>query len=383
MSAEPITKKTAKDGTVSYWCRIDVGLDPATGKRRQRRSSHKTMREARAWLAERRVEAARGTYVERTDTTVGEYLDQWLAGRQNLRPSTRSGYRLALAPYVEQLGGVPVRNLNRRHLEDVRDRLLSGELRKVGIRNGSARVGGKPMSPRSVCMGLGLVQQALDMAVRDDIVVKNVATYVERPTGDAKAGAAWSAEQVEAFRAVALDDRLAGAWALSLLGLRRGEVCGLRWDRVDLDAGLVHVDSTRVYVAGEEISSKPKTRRGVRTVPLPAWALEALRYTRSRQAHERAAAGLPGHVGEYVAENEVGAPVRLEWYSDAFARLAREAGVPVIRLHDARHTSVTLMRAKGVPDATTAAWHGHSEAVMRSTYTHVGVDAMRAAAAAL
>jgi integrase len=77
--------------------------------------------------------------------------------------------------------------------------------------------------------------------------------------------------------------------------------------------------------------------------------------------------------------DELGRPIRPEAYSDRFRAIAKQAGVPAIRLHDARHSSVTTMRERGVSDEIVAAWHGHDENVMRSTYTHTRTEAMRAA----
>lgn len=94
-----------------------------------------------------------------------------------------------------------------------------------------------------------------------------------------------------------------------------------------------------------------------------------------------------GHCGpaydgssDKVVVDELGRPPRPEWYSNTFKRLRDNAGVPAMRLHDARHTSVTIMRSIGVPDHVVAAWHGHDEAVMARTYTHAYMDELREAA---
>lgn len=384
-AAQPIWKVTLADGSTRYRARVDIAPDPATGKRRQQRATFTNKSEAKAWVKRVGADVERGVHIERTARTLGEHLTAWVDGRLNIRPSTRSGYRLALAPYVDNIGAVSLQALKRQHIEGVRDRLLTGELRRVGIRGGPARVGGAPLAPRTVRMGLGLLQQALDDAERDGLVARNVARHVERPGGAGQPGAAWSAEQAQAFRTVAIGDRLAGAWALTLLGLRRGEVLGCRWSDLHLDdrAPTVSISATRVYVAGEVLDGTPKTARGVRVLPLPGWVVEALLTTKAAQAGEREAAGAAYAGGLHVATDQLGQPLRPERYSDAFSRLAREADVPVIRLHDARHTSVTLMRATGVPDPVVAAWHGHSEAVMRATYTHVSVEDMRAHAEAM
>ena len=138
---------------------------------------------------------------------------------------------------------------------------------------------------------------------------------------------------------------------------------------------------SRTVVNGEIVEGPPKTRRGARTLPLDEALTTALRSLRKRQSEERLAAG-PAYAGSsgHMVVDELGRPPRPEWYSDTFRRIARQASVPAIRLHDARHTSVTIMRSLGVPAHVVAAWHGHDEAVMARTYTHTYLDEMREAA---
>ncbi len=166
--------------------------------------------------------------------------------------------------------------------------------------------------------------------------------------------ATWTEEQVRRFLAAAAGDRLAACWLLSLLGLRRAEVLGLRW-------------------YGKVIEKCPKSKRGHRTLPLfPAVtaALEALYKT---QLAERAAASATyaGDVdGGYVCADELGRPLHPERYSDEFGRLCAEAGLPKCRLHDCRHSVNSLLEKLGVPDSVRARWFGHTVAVNTGTYTH-------------
>lgn len=374
--AEPIREITLASGRVRYLATLDVGKDPATGKRLQRKQKFDTLKAARAWLAETRTAVMRGTYADRSTVTLAEHLDAWLAGRLNIRPSTRRSYADVLRPFRDRLGAVPVGDVTRRQVEQVRDALLSGEARRVGVK-------GRPLAPRSVRLALQTLEAAMTAAVRDGLAVRNPVEHVERPSGQSAPGAAWDVEQARAFLRVAAGDRLHAAWLLSLHGLRRGEVVGLPWSAVDLDAGTLSVAQARVAVAGEVLLSGTKTARGTRVLPLPDDLAAALRALRARQAAERLAAG-PAYVGEgYVVCDDKGRAMRPEAYSDSFRALAARAGVPVIRLHDLRHTSVSLKRSAGWPDHLVAAWHGHDESVMRRTYSHVYMDDLRAHARTL
>ena len=165
--------------------------------------------------------------------------------------------------------------------------------------------------------------------------------------------------------------------------MRRGEVDGLRWDAVDLDAGTVTIGLARVLVYGKVVVKPPKSERGYRTLPLDGELAAALRALRKLQAAERLAAGPAYEASGFVAVDELGAPVHPEWITDEFHRLAAAAGLPRIRLHDARHSMNSLLAAAGVPDHVRAAWMGHTVAVNVSTYTHARPEDLAVAARAL
>jgi integrase len=136
------------------------------------------------------------------------------------------------------------------------------------------------------------------------------------------------------------------------------------------------------------VEGEPKTERGKRTLPLDDALVTALRSLKAQQAKERLEAGSaysPGCNdcgGAHVVVDELGEPYRPEWFSDQFRNLAKAAGIPVIRLHDARHTCGTLMHLRGVPTAVISKWLGHATASFTmATYVHSQDDALTAAGA--
>ena len=374
--SEPIRKIKLKDGSVRYRVVVDVG-DRPDGRRDQHTSTHRTRKDAREWLTQTRSAVTSGAYVRPVKETLDEHLDSWLGSKRlaGKRPATMLSYTDALRPVRALLGTKPLQAVAPEDVEAVKAAMLDGTARQIGTK-------GKPLSARSVNLMLGTLRQALDQAVKRGKVIRNAAALVDHAAGEARPGAAWSPVEVADFKTAASRDRLHAAWLLTCCGLRRGEVLGLEWERdLDLAESTVTVTVSRTTVGGQIIEGPPKTRRGARTLPLDAAMLAALRGLRRRQAEERLAAG-PAYDGTNgkVVVDEIGRPPRPEWYSDMFARIARQAGVPVIRLHDARHTSVTIMRSLGIPAHVVAAWHGHDEAVMARVYTHAYLDEMRDAA---
>jgi integrase len=125
-------------------------------------------------------------------------------------------------------------------------------------------------------------------------------------------------------------------------------VLGLAWSAVDFDAGTVSVAQGRVVVRGVgTTTAAPKSERSRRTPPMPADVMAALRTLNAQQKRERVALGTTWIDTGLIAITEDGSPIRPETYSKAFRRHGMAAGVPVIRLHDTRHTAATRMLDSG------------------------------------
>lgn len=365
-----IRKVTLPSGATKYEVVVDGPADRATGKRKQLRRRFGTRREATTWQARAVSEIGTGTHVGRDRTTVDAYLDQWLAGKHKIKPTTRANYADALKVARRAFGPRPLQDLSSSDVHRMVNGMLDGSLRRQGH-------AGQPLSPRAVKLTLTVLRMALEAAVMEGRLVRNVAARIESPSQAAKSREVWNGADVEKFLAMADQDRLAGAWRLSLHGLRRGEALGLLWENVDLDAGLVRVHRSRVLVDGRSlVQETTKTNAGRRVVPLTAEAVTALRRTKAQQAQERLLAGPAYADSGLVVVDALGAPVAPRWFADRFQALARAAGVPVVRLHDARHAYGSHLAHQGVPFPIIAVVMGHSTpAITASIYAHAVKDA--------
>ncbi len=138
------------------------------------------------------------------------------------------------------------------------------------------------VSARTVVTMLVVLSSALDDAMREGLVARNVARLVKRLGVEHHEMASWTPEQAGQFREHLRDERLMACWLLTLAGLRRSEVLGLRCSDVDFDAGTVSVAQGRVVVEGQgTVTGDPKSKRSRRALPMPADVLSALRPSKS------------------------------------------------------------------------------------------------------
>jgi integrase len=177
-------------------------------------------------------------------------------------------------------------------------------------------------------------------------------------------------------------DRLANLYHLMLVtGMRRGETVGLRWEDVDLDGECLFVIQQITDVNGRSMVSTPKTKRGDRVVYIDAETVVMLRRQQETQNLERTGWGPAWNDSGLVFTREDGSALRPEYATRRFQALAQDAGLPVIRLHDLRHTNASLALDAGVDLKVVSERLGHSQiAITADLYTHVNSGPGRAAA---
>jgi integrase len=296
-------------------------------------------------------------------TTVAAYLEQWLSWKRGLRDSTRLSYRTHLDHYlIPALGQYRLADLERR------PELIEQMFSSLGT-----GVSGKPLSPSSVRRVYSTLRSALNSAVKRRMLGHNPALSVELPETRLYRPVVWDAQQVSRFLDAIQGHRLFALFALVVLtGLRRGEALGLRWSDVDLDEGVIDVRQPVVAVGREVRIGPPKTKAGERTVTLSEGTVAILREHQARQRRDRLAWGEAWQDTGLVFTYEDGRMLRPDNVTHLFRRLAKEAGLPLIRLHNLRHTSASLALAAGVPMKAVSARLGHSsESITSALYTVV------------
>jgi integrase len=297
-----------------------------------------------------------------------------VAGGAGTRPrrDDAANYRNAVGKYIiPLLGGRQLYTLDKRAIHDLYRHLVSR-----GGRNG------QPLSAETVRH----VHRTLMKALKDlGVVIDGVRQPRSVDRAERGRKGVWTATQCRAFLEAAADDRLYVAWVLAVVcGMRRGELAGLKWSKVDLDGGVVHVYWQRAVasgaVEGGVIEKEPigKSRRSVAIGPS---LVSLLREHQVRQEAEEERAGIAYRRGMYVCCKEDGMPYHPKFFTDRFRELCKVAGVPVIVLHDARHSSATVGADHGVPQHAMQRRLGHAQSrTTQDVYTHVLPEAERRAA---
>jgi integrase len=228
------------------------------------------------------------------------------------------------------------------------------------------------LAPKTVRNVHVMLHKALQDAVAWHYIAENVASHAKLPRAGRRRPSVWSPEQLATFLFRQREDRLYALYLLAATtGMRRSELCGLRWSALDLESGTVTVSDTRVVVRGHAVEGDGKTDHSVRVLALDPTTVAALRAHRNTQTEEKAAFGPGYQEGGHVFAWEDGRPVHPDTIRQRHGRAVEAAGLPHIRLHDMRHTYATAALQAGISPKVISARLGHaSVAFTLSTYTH-------------
>lgn len=386
-------------------------------------------------LDEARKRIVTGQSIDVT-TTVGQWLRQWLQSKKHvLRPTTHLLYRQHIEHYlIPLLGHHRLDRLRVHHAQAAMDQIIERSLditaenatrhavlaaSKHAWRDGDhaaaaahrAKLATMPpfrRPPRAATVQRirAVLRSALSDAMRQQLISINVASLVVIPSGrapkalvwtDARVAAwrqtgvvpspvmVWTAKQTAVFLARAEKHRLNALWKIfAYTGVRRGEGCGLPWENVDLDAQSLDIRQQMVQLGWEFYIADTKTHNGERTVMFSPIVTRALKGHRLAQEAEARNYGPAWKNTGLVFTDFDGGALHPAYVTEQFQLLAREAGLPPIRLHDVRHGVATHLLTAGVDMKVVSEILGHADTgITGDIYTSVVDDAKRAAANAI
>jgi integrase len=334
-----------------------------------------------AWvLRDKLVADVRRGLAPDANSTLAEYLEDWLRVTK-VRPSTLVGYRSKVHNYIAPppkpdeprrgIGHVPLSKLTPFHVDG-----LIAEMEERGL------------SPATIRQTRAILQAALKRALRYKLVTENVAALVDVPELNRSERTALTPDQARAFLESLRGDRLEALYATAvLLGLRQGELLGLRWQDVELAGAhtgpapqltaILHIEQTLGRFEGQYIKGKPKTAKSRRTLPVPQVLVSLLSDWKISQKAEFLATGArPEH--DLVFTTQGGNPINGSWLTHDLYRRLESAGLPRVRFHDLRGSAATLLLAEGFGMREIMTVLGHSTIAMTmDTYAQAVDETIR------
>jgi len=338
-----------------------VYLEDGTSKRRRANSQ----REAREKLKKLQAEIEQGVDLTLQQPTVSEWCMTWLEHfATNLKPNIRDDYEGVIRRYIEG------DSIGERRL----DKLTPAQV-QAWVNSLNQRV-----APLTVRNAHARLHKALEVAVRNNYVSRNVATGTELPPVPKEQIRPLTFDEAQRLLEAVEGHRWAALYRLALnLGMREAELFGMTWPAIDFGRGTLRIFQQLRRARpkrGERqqfVLQSVKTRAGERTLKLDEDLIEMLRAHKANQGEERALLGDKWRDpwGSLVFTSDTGGPIFISGLLAHFRGVLKRAELSHIRFHDLRHTAATLMLADGVPLVTVSKVLGHSSpSITGSIYAH-------------
>ena len=377
-----IQERRDKSGKlISYSIRVHRGRGP-DGK--QLKPWTTTFEVSPGWTeksAKKRAEAFAATFEKecREGTTsdsrlkFAEYCDYVidLKEQRGVKHSTIVRYKELTTRIFPAIGHIKLKDLRADHLNSFYTSLAQSGQNK--------RTGGA-LSAKTILEHHRLISTVLDQAEKEGIVPFNVAGKATLPKVQKKEVNYFQPEQVEAIRDALEDEPIkwrALVHMLLITGARRGEILGLKWDKVDFDGNRVHICNNVLYSPDVGIyEDSPKTATSNRYITLPLETMKLLRQYRAWQAGERLRLGAYYENQDFVFSQDNGKPMHPDSVTDWLKKFSKRHGLPHINPHAFRHTMASMLYFNGVDSVSISKRLGHAQvSTTANIYAHVMEEA--------
>lgn len=371
-----------KDGK---WCAtITLCNDLLTGKTKRRSFYGNTRQEVSTKLVEAQGSIQNGSYIEPSTLTLEKWLEYFLYKykKTGIRPKTFENYEYLIRIHLNpRIGHHPIMKLTPEIVQNFYNFLSS-----KGRSDGS---GG--LSPKTVRNIHNLLHDSLQQAVKSGKIIRNVSEATTLPRKQPKEIHPLSMEDQLAFLETASSDRLGIAFIVSLsTGMRLGELLGLSWSCINLSSGNITVKQAlvRVKVFDENknyesklIFQEPKTKSGIRNIPIPPNVLVLLKAHRLKQSKEKLLVGDRFIDNNLVFCTELGQPIEPRNFIRKFQQILKISGLEKTNIHSLRHTYATRLLELNEHPKVVQELLGHSTiAITLDIYSHVFPEIKKAAA---
>jgi len=359
-------KRGNGEGSIYFRTSDEKWVGSITLENRKRKVFYgRTRKEVQEKLKVALRDQQQGTLITAPKQTLAQFLFEWLENsqKQSVRPRTYERYEeLVRLHIVPALGRHELQKLSAQHLQAF-----------------YAKKAEEGLSATTINHFHNVLHKALDTAVKWNLVARNVCDLVSPPRRKQFEVHPLTLEQVHKLLSVVDGHEMEALIKLALAtGLRRGELMGLKWQDINVDAGVLQVRRILSRVPSKMpgkgyVEAEPKTQKSRRSVVIAPFALEALTQHRERQLEAKLKAGDAWQEHDYVFCTSIGTHLNpTRDMLDQLKALLKKAGLPDIRFHDLRHSAATLLLSVGVHPKVVQEILGHSQiSITMDVYSHV------------
>ena len=358
------------DGT--WEARVTIGI-MADGKQKQKSLYGKTRQEVNAKMTDLLNNLQKGLITNPTEMTLSEWLDFYMLEykKKFVKPATYNNYTIKVKNHIKPaIGNYKLKALR----QDMIQKFINS-------------LSDKGLAPATVEAIFKLLHNALETAVDDGLIVRNVANRVRLPKVPKPKIEAFTVDQQRAFEEKAKETYMGDMYIFDLCtGMRLGELLGLKWSDIDFDENLLHIKRT-IFKAKDPDNPEdswhldfgpPKTPASQRTIPLHQTAIKLLADVFEQQEINKAAAGAAYEDNDLIFCTKLGRPQDPINMRRTFYRICDKAGISGFSPHCLRHTFATRGVDAKVDVRVMQSFLGHAniqETV--NTYTHIQPDTAR------
>jgi len=362
-----------------YKAFVEVGKDPATGKRKRQTKVFKRKKDADKWLINKVNSIQNGSYVNPSQITLGDFiLNRWLENHKKPKVTitTYDRYKsLINAHIIPALGEIPIQELQPFHIEH-----YFSQKRKKGIRNK------KGLSENSLKRHYVLLNNALKRAVKLKLIKYNPMQAIESPKPEKYEAPVMKENEYNKLLESLKEDTFMYTFVMTLIstGMRRSEILGLEWNDIDLKQGTIFIRKRLITITGGiKHEHKTKNESSKRLIKIPKALIPIIKSYKIKQKENKLFFGTDYYKEkDYVFCKPDGYPYNPQTLNVKFNIVLRKINLPQkFTLHTLRHTFATINLRNGVPAKVVQEMLGHSTITTTlDLYTHVDLDMQEEAA---
>jgi integrase len=294
-----------------------------------------------------------------------------LKEQRGAKHHTIYNYRLLTERIYPEIGHIKLKDLQAHHLNT-----FYSNLAKPGV---NQRTGGG-LSAKSIQEHHRLISTVLETAVKEGLIPYNIAARATLPKVEHKEVNYFQPEQIDAIRVALEDEPIKWQTLTHLLlitGARRGEILGLKWDKVNWEDNKIHICNNVLYSSDRGIyEDTPKTKTSDRFITLPPETMQLLKRYRAWQNGERLRLGEYYQYQDFVFSQDTGGPMHPDSVTTWLDRFSKRHDLPHINPHAFRHTMASLLYFGGADSVSISKRLGHAQvSTTANIYAHIMEEA--------